>query len=176
MVGWLGDIRTYFPSTVVQVMQRDAIERLNLQQLLLEPELLDAVEPDVNLVATLIGPGGIAVGDNGERAPGQVLGIRPAVAFEFERLGPGRIFSAGAGVVGIAAVGADQPVDHQLEAGRRVIPVHRTGDEDCRAPPPSVGRARPSSRWSARARGSGSTSTASGRAAAPSRRRPCRDR
>ena len=36
-------------------MQRDAIERLNLQQLLLEPELLDAVEPDVNLVATLIG-------------------------------------------------------------------------------------------------------------------------
>src|SRR3954469_16511132 len=37
---WLGDIRTYFPSTVVQVMQRDAIERLNLTSLLLEPELL----------------------------------------------------------------------------------------------------------------------------------------
>jgi len=55
VVGWLGDIRTYFPSSVVQVMQRDAIERLDLQQLLLEPELLDAVEPDVNLVATLIG-------------------------------------------------------------------------------------------------------------------------
>jgi Mg-chelatase subunit ChlD len=36
-------------------MQRDAIERLDLEQLLLEPELLDAVEPDVNLVATLIG-------------------------------------------------------------------------------------------------------------------------
>ncbi|MET0967120.1 MAG: VWA domain-containing protein [Nakamurella sp.] len=55
VAGWLGDIRSYFPSTVVQVMQRDAIERLNLKQLLLEPELLDAVEPDVNLVATLIG-------------------------------------------------------------------------------------------------------------------------
>jgi len=55
VAGWLGDIRTYFPSTVVQVMQRDAIERLDLQQLLMEPELLDAVEPDVNLVATLIG-------------------------------------------------------------------------------------------------------------------------
>jgi hypothetical protein len=25
---WLGDIRTYFPSSVVQVMQRDAIDRL----------------------------------------------------------------------------------------------------------------------------------------------------
>ncbi len=54
VVGWLGDIRTYFPSSVVQVMQRDAVDRLKLQQLLLEPELLEAVEPDVNLVATLI--------------------------------------------------------------------------------------------------------------------------
>ena len=55
VVGWLGDIRSYFPSSVVQVMQRDALERLQLHELLLEPELLDAVEPDVNLVATLLG-------------------------------------------------------------------------------------------------------------------------
>ena len=34
---WLGDIRTYFPTSVVQVMQRDALERLNLKQMLLEP-------------------------------------------------------------------------------------------------------------------------------------------
>ncbi|MBJ8341022.1 VWA domain-containing protein [Antrihabitans sp. YC3-6] len=51
---WLGDIRTYFPNSVVQVMQKDAIERLNLTQLLLEPELLEAVEPDVHLVGTLL--------------------------------------------------------------------------------------------------------------------------
>jgi Mg-chelatase subunit ChlD len=51
---WLGDIRTYFPSTVVQVMQADAIERLRLHQLLLEPEMLEAVEPDVHLVGTLL--------------------------------------------------------------------------------------------------------------------------
>ncbi|MFC6087399.1 VWA domain-containing protein [Sphaerisporangium aureirubrum] len=51
---WLGDIRSYFPSTVVQVMQKDAIERLNLTRLLLEPEMLEAVEPDVHLVGTLI--------------------------------------------------------------------------------------------------------------------------
>jgi Mg-chelatase subunit ChlD len=51
---WLGDIRAYFPSTVVQVMQSDAISRLNLTRLLLEPELLEAVEPDVHLVATLL--------------------------------------------------------------------------------------------------------------------------
>ncbi|MFE3193353.1 VWA domain-containing protein [Nocardia sp. NPDC059240] len=51
---WLGDIRHYFPSTVVEVMQRDAVERLNLTELLLEPELLEAVEPDVHLVGTLL--------------------------------------------------------------------------------------------------------------------------
>ncbi|MFI8518322.1 VWA domain-containing protein [Streptomyces sp. NPDC085481] len=51
---WLGDIRTYFPSSVVQVMQRDAIDRLGLATLLLEPEMLEAVEADVHLVGTLI--------------------------------------------------------------------------------------------------------------------------
>jgi Mg-chelatase subunit ChlD len=51
---WLGDIRTYFPSSVVQVMQRDAIDRLRLRQLLLEPEMLASVQPDVHLVATLV--------------------------------------------------------------------------------------------------------------------------
>lgn len=51
---WLGDIREYFPSSVVQVMQKDAIERLDLTRLLLEPEMLDAVEPDVHLVGTLL--------------------------------------------------------------------------------------------------------------------------
>ncbi|MBB5958819.1 Mg-chelatase subunit ChlD [Saccharothrix tamanrassetensis] len=51
---WLGDIRTYFPASVVQVMQRDAVDRLGLRQLLLEPELLAGVEPDVSLVGTLV--------------------------------------------------------------------------------------------------------------------------
>lgn len=51
---WLGDIRQYFPSSVVQVMQKDALERLGLQQMLCEPEMLMAVEPDVHLVATLL--------------------------------------------------------------------------------------------------------------------------
>jgi predicted metal-dependent peptidase len=35
-------------------MQKDALERLNLQQMLLEPELLENTEPDVDLVATLL--------------------------------------------------------------------------------------------------------------------------
>lgn len=51
---WLGDIRTYFPRPVVQVMQRDAIERLDLRQLLLEPELLESIEPDIHLATLLV--------------------------------------------------------------------------------------------------------------------------
>uniref|UniRef100_A0AAU3H3P2 VWA domain-containing protein n=1 Tax=Streptomyces sp. NBC_01401 TaxID=2903854 RepID=A0AAU3H3P2_9ACTN len=57
VVRWLGDIRTYFPASVVQVMQRDAIDRLGLSALLLEPEMLEAVEPDVHLVGTLLSLG-----------------------------------------------------------------------------------------------------------------------
>ncbi|MFC8047136.1 VWA domain-containing protein [Nocardia sp. NPDC057353] len=56
---WLGDIRTYFPTSVVEIMQRDAVERLDLTQLLLEPELLEAVEPDVHLVGTLLSLNGV---------------------------------------------------------------------------------------------------------------------
>lgn len=51
---WLGDIRTYFPASTVQLMQKDAIERLDMKHLLLEPELLEQIEPDVHLVTTLI--------------------------------------------------------------------------------------------------------------------------
>ena len=51
---WLGDIREFFPSTVVQVIQKDAFERLGLKQMLLEPEFLAALEADVHLVADLI--------------------------------------------------------------------------------------------------------------------------
>jgi len=51
---WLGDIRSYFPASVVSVLQRDAMERLGLAQLLLEPELLGAVQPDIHLVGTLL--------------------------------------------------------------------------------------------------------------------------
>jgi hypothetical protein len=51
---WLGDIRSFFPNTVVQVMQKDAVKRLNLTQMLLEKEMLQSVEPDVHLVATLM--------------------------------------------------------------------------------------------------------------------------
>ncbi|MFZ4815980.1 MAG: VWA domain-containing protein [Phototrophicaceae bacterium] len=51
---WLGDIRQYFPASVVRIMQQDAMDRLDMKQLLMEPELLELIEPDVHLVADLI--------------------------------------------------------------------------------------------------------------------------
>ncbi len=51
---WLGDIRTYFSSSNVRLLQKDALQRLKLYKMLLEPETLEHVEPDVHLVGTLI--------------------------------------------------------------------------------------------------------------------------
>lgn len=51
---WLGDIRTYFPTPTVQLMQKDALERLNLTQMLMEPEMLETIDADVHLVANLL--------------------------------------------------------------------------------------------------------------------------
>lgn len=51
---WLGDIREYFPNSVVKVMQQDALKRLNITSILTEPEMLETVVPDVHLVANLM--------------------------------------------------------------------------------------------------------------------------
>lgn len=51
---WLGDVREFFPASVVQVVQKDAFQRLGLKQMLLEPEFLQALEADVHLVADLV--------------------------------------------------------------------------------------------------------------------------
>jgi VWA domain containing CoxE-like protein len=51
---WLGDIRTYFKEDVVSVIQSDAIERKGLTQLLFEPETLKSVQPNIQLVGTLM--------------------------------------------------------------------------------------------------------------------------
>ncbi len=56
---WLGDIRKYFPSSVVQTMQRDAFDRLNLKDMLLQPEMLETIQPDVHLVSTLMAMNGV---------------------------------------------------------------------------------------------------------------------
>ena len=51
---WLGDIREYFPSPIVQVIQKDAFQRLGLKEMMLQPEFLESLEADVHLVADLV--------------------------------------------------------------------------------------------------------------------------
>ena len=51
---WLGDLRALFDPETVAVVQNDAIQRKGLTQLLLEPELLEGLEPDLNMASTLL--------------------------------------------------------------------------------------------------------------------------
>lgn len=51
---WLGDVRTLFDKEIIAVIQNDAIERKGLKQLLLEPEMLEKLEPDMNLASTIL--------------------------------------------------------------------------------------------------------------------------
>lgn len=80
---WLGDIREFFPSPVVQLVQKDAFDRLGLRQMLTEPEFLAAIEADVNLVADLISLRGV-IPDKSKETARQVVG--KVVAKLMERL------------------------------------------------------------------------------------------
>lgn len=51
---WLGDVRTLFDKDLVKIIQGDAMERCGLRQLIFEPELLDNLEPDINLASTIM--------------------------------------------------------------------------------------------------------------------------
>ena len=51
---WLGDLRALFAPTEIKVIQRDAIQRKGLKQLLFEPEMLDSLEPDISTGALLL--------------------------------------------------------------------------------------------------------------------------
>ena len=96
---WLGDIRTYFPSSVVQVMQRDAIDRLNLKQLLLEPEMLASIEPDVHLAGTLLSLNRLLP----ERARATARQVISTVVAEIERRIANRTRAAVTGALNRAA-------------------------------------------------------------------------
>ncbi len=133
---WLGDIRTYFPANVVQVMQRDAIDRLHLRQLLLEPEMLAAVQPDVHLVGTLLSLNKLLPEQTRETARRVVA----AVVTEIERRVANRTRTAVAGALNRAArsrrpkhrdidwnrtIGAN--LKHYLPEQRTVVPERLVG-------------------------------------------------
>ena len=51
---WLGEIRRLFPTDIVALVQKDAIERRGLKQLLFEPELLSQMEPSIELASMIL--------------------------------------------------------------------------------------------------------------------------
>lgn len=51
---WLGDLRSLFSPMEIKIIQNDAIERKGLKQLLFEPEMLDALEPDISTASLLL--------------------------------------------------------------------------------------------------------------------------
>jgi Mg-chelatase subunit ChlD len=51
---WLGDIRSLFPEDCVRIIERDAIKRKGLNQLLFEPEIFKNITPDIHMVGTIL--------------------------------------------------------------------------------------------------------------------------
>ncbi|MER8184039.1 VWA domain-containing protein [Kitasatospora sp. NPDC094015] len=125
---WLGDIRAYFPTTVVQLMQQDAITRLGLDRLLLEPEMLAAVEPDVHLVGTLLSLKH-ALPESTRESARAVIG---AVVAELERRLADRTRSTVGGALDRSAK-VNRPRHSDIDWGRTIranlanyLPEHRT--------------------------------------------------
>lgn len=82
---WLGDIREFFPASIVQVIQKDAFERKGLRQMLLEPEFLATVEADVNLVADLIALRGVMPDKTKDTARAVIAKVVAALMERLER-------------------------------------------------------------------------------------------
>ena len=125
---WLGDIRSYFPASVVQVMQRDAIDRLNLRQLLLEPELLQSIQPDVHLIGTLLSLTRVMP----ETAKATARQVVAGVVAEVERRIANRTRAAVSGALNRAAR-SRRPKPRDIDWNRtiaanlaRYLPEHRT--------------------------------------------------
>ena len=51
---WLGDLRNLFDKDIIKIIQNDAIDRKGLKELLLEPEILENIEPDINMASMLL--------------------------------------------------------------------------------------------------------------------------
>jgi len=82
---WLGDIRTYFKEDVVSVIQQDAIERRGLNQLLFEPEVLKNIQPNVQLVGTLMSLSGQVPERTKETARMVVRAVVDEIKLELEQ-------------------------------------------------------------------------------------------
>lgn len=51
---WLGDLRELFPPNTLHYLQREAFDRLGIADLLLQPEIMRQLEPDLHLAGVLL--------------------------------------------------------------------------------------------------------------------------
>jgi Mg-chelatase subunit ChlD len=59
-LGWLGELRDLFPQSVCETVQAHAIDTLGMRELLADPAVLDALEPNKDLLKSLIAYKGLA--------------------------------------------------------------------------------------------------------------------
>lgn len=53
-LGWLGELRALFPQSVYETVQAHAVDKLGMSDLLSDPKVLDALEPNKDLLKALI--------------------------------------------------------------------------------------------------------------------------
>lgn len=51
---WMGDLRKHFPTDTIHLLQKDALDRLGIHQLLLEEEMVPHLQPDIHLAGVLM--------------------------------------------------------------------------------------------------------------------------
>ena len=52
--GWLAKVKTLFPKRTVEIMERHALEKYNMTELLSDPEVLKKLEPNKELLKTIL--------------------------------------------------------------------------------------------------------------------------
>ncbi len=92
---WLSEVRKLFPRSAIEIIERDALGRYQLVDVLKDPQALSRVEPDVNLAAQLLAFRGRLKGELLEQAreliARVVAELRRQLESEIRRAFSGRI-------------------------------------------------------------------------------------
>jgi len=95
LVGWLGEVRELFPRETAEVIQKHALDRYGLVDLVTDPETLERLEPSEQLLKTLLalrGHFGADVLDVARRIIRQVVDeLRSKLELEVRRAMAGRL-------------------------------------------------------------------------------------
>ena len=91
---WLADIRRYFPTDVVALIQKDAVERKGLKQLIFAPETLPQLARNVDLLATIVSLRDIIPEETHETARAVVREIAEEIRKKLESRARSAVFGA----------------------------------------------------------------------------------